>query len=69
MGGDADPLIYFVDPSVPPEWREYLRTGVESWQPAFEAAGLGGKAVRAVLPEESDWPEDYDAGDIRYGRR
>lgn len=65
MGGDNPPLIYYVDPSVPEEWRQYLKTGVENWQAAFEAAGLGEKAIRAVLPGDEDWPEDYDAGDIR----
>ena len=64
-GGDSNPLTYFIDPSVPPEWREYMRTGVHNWRPALEAAGLGSEAIRAVLPGEDAWPDDYDAGDIR----
>lgn len=60
-----EPLTYYVDPSVPPEWREYMRAGVEAWRPAFEAAGLGGEAIRAVLPDDEAWPSDYDPGDIR----
>ncbi|CAM9750393.1 unnamed protein product [Pylaiella littoralis] len=65
-GAEAEPLTYYVDPSVPTEWREYMRAGVEAWRPAFEAAGLGGEAIRAVLPGEDAWPADYDAGDIRF---
>lgn len=65
MGGSKLPLIYYIDPSVPEEWRGYMKIGVENWQPAFEAVGLGDKAIRAVLPGDDDWPEDYDAGDIR----
>ncbi|CBN77189.1 conserved unknown protein [Ectocarpus siliculosus] len=62
----GEPLTYYVDPSVPPEWREYMRAGVEAWRPAFEAAGLGGEAIRAVLPGDEAWPSDYDPGDIRF---
>lgn len=66
MGGNSDPLKYYVDPSVPEEWREYVKAGVESWRGAFEAVGLGDKAIQAVLPGDEDWADDYDAGDIRY---
>lgn len=66
MGGNDDPLIYYVDPSVPAEWRDYMKAGVESWREAFKGAGLGDKAIKAVLPGDDEWPEDYDAGDIRY---
>ncbi|MBC8515510.1 zinc-dependent metalloprotease [bacterium] len=59
------PITYYVDPSVPPRWRPYVKEGIELWNKAFEAAGWIG-AVRAVLPTDEDWPEDYDAGDIRY---
>lgn len=53
------PITYYIDPTVPPKWREAFRAGVEAWKPAFEAAGFGKKAIRAVLPGEKDWPEDY----------
>ena len=35
------------------------------WNVAFAAVGIA-NAVRAVLPGDADWPEDYSAGDIRY---
>lgn len=54
---------------MPPKWRGYLKRGVEKWRPAFEAAGLGSEVIRAVLPDEDGWPEDYAAGDIRCSRR
>lgn len=58
-GPDMQPITYYIDPTVPPEWRDAFKAGVEAWQPAFKAAGLGDKAIRAVLPGEEDWPEDY----------
>lgn len=46
-GGDpAEPLTYYIDPSVPAEWRGYMKTAVEAWRPAFHAAGLGEEAIR-----------------------
>lgn len=66
MGGNSNPLKYYIDPSVPEEWRESMKAGIESWRSAFEAAGLGNQAIKAVLPGDDDWAEDYDAGDIRY---
>lgn len=59
------PITFHIDPSVPPRWRQVIRRGVEAWNPAFESAGFTG-AVRAVLPTDAHWPEDYSAGDLRY---
>ncbi|KAE9051236.1 hypothetical protein PR003_g2316 [Phytophthora rubi] len=60
-----DPITYYIDPSVPQEWREAFRTGVEAWIPAFERIGFP-NAIRAVLPGDDDWPADYRLGDLRY---
>jgi hypothetical protein len=65
VSADA-PITFYVDPTVPERWRAAFKAGVEAWRPAFEAAGHGPKAIRAVLPGEPEWPKDYDAGDIRY---
>ncbi len=34
------PIVYYIDAATPVKWREWLKKGVESWQPAFEAAGF-----------------------------
>ncbi|EGZ23612.1 hypothetical protein PHYSODRAFT_480264 [Phytophthora sojae] len=59
------PIAYYIDPSVPPEWREAFATGVEAWVPAFERIGFP-NAIRAVLPGDDDWPADYRLGDLRF---
>lgn len=59
------PLLYYIDPSVPKQWRSYIKKGIENWSVAFENAGYY-NAIRAVLPGDKDFPSDYDAGDIRY---
>ncbi|CAM9768389.1 unnamed protein product, partial [Heterosigma akashiwo] len=62
----GEPLVYYVDPTVPEQWRPAMKAGVEAWQAAFEAIGFGGEAIKAVLPGEDAWPEDYHVGDVRY---
>lgn len=54
-----------IDPTVPKRWRKWFRLGVEAWNEAFKLIGQP-KAVRAVLPEDQDWPRDYDVSDARF---
>eukprot|EP00441_Pelagodinium_beii_P015329 CAMPEP_0197656850 /NCGR_PEP_ID=MMETSP1338-20131121/43655_1 /TAXON_ID=43686 ORGANISM="Pelagodinium beii, Strain RCC1491" /NCGR_SAMPLE_ID=MMETSP1338 /ASSEMBLY_ACC=CAM_ASM_000754 /LENGTH=1122 /DNA_ID=CAMNT_0043233059 /DNA_START=69 /DNA_END=3437 /DNA_ORIENTATION=+ len=54
-----------VDPSVPSRWRPWFREGIEGWNVAFSDIGLP-NAVRGVLPEDADWPADYDIADARF---
>jgi len=54
-----------VDPTVPKRWRRYFREGIEAWNAAFEPLGFPA-AMRGVLPDDDDWPAEYDAGDARY---
>lgn len=59
-------FVYYVDPSVPIKYRAAVKKGVEIWDEALTKAGHAPRSVRAVLPGDVDWPEDYDAGDSRY---
>ena len=52
-----------VDPTVPDRWRGWFRKGIERWNDAFALIDQP-KAVKAVLPEDSDWPRDYDISEI-----
>ena len=54
------PIIYYIDPNVPVQYRAAMKAGVEAWNAAFEAAGW----VDAIHAE--DLPEGADAEDIRY---
>ena len=55
-----EPITYYIDRTVPREYREAMKAGVEAWNRAFEAAGWR-NAIRAA-----DLPEDADPEDIRY---
>ena len=46
------PIVYYIDPATPKQWRKYLIQGVEDWQEAFEKAGWK-NAIQA-----REWPED-----------
>jgi hypothetical protein len=59
------PIVYWIDPATPPKWIPYLKKGVESWQPAFEAAGF----KNAIIAKEAPTPQqdpDWSAEDARY---
>ncbi|KAK1863497.1 hypothetical protein I4F81_006052 [Pyropia yezoensis] len=59
------PIRFYVDPTVPAQWRPAVRAGIVEWAKAFAAAGHP-NAIQAVLPGDPDWPTDYSAGDARY---
>ena len=64
----VEPIVYYIDPSTPVEWREWLKMGVTDWNVAFEAAGFK-NAIRAEDPpaDDPDWsPEDVRYSVIRY---
>lgn len=46
------PIIYYIDPATPKQWRPYLIQGINDWQVAFEKAGF----KNAIIGKE--WPED-----------
>ncbi|HEX4850965.1 MAG TPA: DUF5117 domain-containing protein, partial [Puia sp.] len=45
------PIIIYIDPSTPRQWRPYLIKGINDWQKAFERAGF----KNAIIGKE--WPE------------
>ena len=64
------PIVYYIDPATPEEWRPYLKQGIEDWQPAFEKAGFKNAIIAKDPPspeEDPDWsPEDVRYSCIRY---
>ena len=49
------PIVYYIDPATPKQWRKYLILGVNDWQKAFEKAGFK-NAIYAL-----EWPEGEDS--------
>lgn len=57
------PIVYYIDPSTPKQWRSYIIEGVRDWQAAFERAGFK-NAIIAKEPTAED--TDFDIDDVRY---
>lgn len=57
------PIVYYIDPATPKQWREKIIAGVHDWQVAFEKAGFK-NAVLAKMPTADD--KDFDIDDVRY---
>ncbi len=60
-----NPIVYYIDPATPKEWRPYLKQGVEDWQKAFEAAGFKNAIIAKDPPTEEENPE-WSPEDVRY---
>ena len=64
------PIVYYIGREVPAKYRPYIKAGIESWQPVFEAAGFK-NAIMAKEPpsaaEDPDWsPEDARVSSVRW---
>lgn len=59
------PIVYYIDPATPPQWRPYVRQGIEDWAKVFERAGFKNAVQAADPPSPADDP-DWDPEDIRY---
>lgn len=57
------PIVYYIDPATPKQWREKIIAGVNDWQVAFEQAGFK-NAITAKEPTADD--KDFDIDDVRY---
>lgn len=57
------PIVYYIDPSTPKKWRQYIIDGVKDWQAAFEKAGFKNAITCKDAPENDP---DFDLDDVRY---
>jgi hypothetical protein len=57
------PIVYYVDPDTPDQWKPWIRKAILDWQPAFEAAGFKDGIIAGEAPiGDPDWSPD----DIRH---
>ncbi|MBC7920247.1 MAG: zinc-dependent metalloprotease [Ferruginibacter sp.] len=59
------PIVYYIDPATPLQWRPYLKQGVNDWNQAFEAAGFKNAIVAKDPPTAQEDPE-FSPEDVRY---
>jgi hypothetical protein len=58
------PIVYYIDAATPTKWREWLKKGIEDWQPAFEAAGFSHAITAKIAPTHEEDP-DFSPEDVR----
>lgn len=58
-------IRFYVDRSVPKRWRPFFRKGIEVWNDAYTLIERP-NAVKAILPEDPDWPSDFELSDARF---
>ena len=56
------PIVFWIENTVPPEYREAVRNGVLAWNKAFEKLGFKDAIVVEQMPDDADW----DPADVRY---
>ncbi|WNZ44815.1 zinc-dependent metalloprotease [Leptolyngbya boryana CZ1] len=56
------PIVFWIENSVPLEYRDAVRDGALFWNQAFEKAGFKDAIEVKQMPEQADW----DPADVRY---
>jgi hypothetical protein len=56
------PIVFWIENSIPLEYRQAIREGVLMWNSAFEKAGFKDAIQVQQMPNDADW----DPADVRY---
>ncbi|NNF05614.1 MAG: DUF5117 domain-containing protein, partial [Candidatus Eisenbacteria bacterium] len=62
MSEPVKPITFYMENTIPKEYRKYVKEGIEVWQKAFEKAGF----KKAIVAKEQPNDEDWSAEDSRY---
>ncbi|MEO7992856.1 MAG: zinc-dependent metalloprotease [bacterium] len=58
----VEPIVFWVENTVPLEYRDAVKAGIEYWNGCFEQAGFSNAIIARQMPDDADW----DPADIRY---
>jgi len=58
----VQPIVYYIENTIPEKWRPYVGAGIEEWNKAFEQAGFKNAIQAKAQPADSS----FDAADVRY---
>jgi hypothetical protein len=59
----VQPIVWYIDPATPEEWRPYFIAGIEEWNAAFERAGFRNAMQARMAPVDDP---DFDLMDARF---
>lgn len=57
-----EPIVFWLENTIPPEYRDAIREGTLAWNIAFEKIGIQDAIAVKEQPDDAEW----DASDIRY---
>ena len=61
------PIVYWIENTVPEEYRDAIAEGIECWNYAFEKAGFKNAIVAKQMPDTATWdPEDMRYSVVRW---
>jgi hypothetical protein len=58
----VEPIVWWVENTTPPEYRQTILDAGARWNEAFEKAGFKNAVVMKMMPDDADW----DPADLRY---
>ena len=62
-----EPIIFYIEKTVPHRFRPYVRQGILEWNKAFEKAGFADAIEARIQQDHEDWdPEDARYNTIRW---
>jgi hypothetical protein len=62
LSDPVKPIVFYLENTIPKEFKPYIKQGIETWNKAFESAGISNAIVVMDQPNDPSW----DAGDARY---
>ncbi|MBX3623261.1 MAG: zinc-dependent metalloprotease [Rhizobacter sp.] len=60
MSEPKEPIVYWLDKNIPPQYRKSVEAGVLEWNKAFEKIGFKNAIVVRQQPDDAEW-DDMDA--------
>jgi len=58
----VEPIVYWVENTVPREYRDAVAEGIEFWNQSYEKIGFRNAIIAKQMPDTADW----DPADVRY---
>ncbi len=62
MSEPVEPIVFWLENTIPYEYRDAVRDGILAWNRAFERIGFRNAIVVRQMPDDAEW----DPADIRY---
>ncbi len=62
LSDPVEPIVFYLEDTIPEAYRPYIEQGVEAWNAAFERAGFSNAILARQQPDDPNW----DPGDARY---